>query len=51
MTKPRPFRIDIPQAQLDDLRQRILAARWPEKETVDDWDQGIPLAVVQDYAA
>ncbi|MGQ3179807.1 MAG: epoxide hydrolase family protein [Blastomonas fulva] len=51
MTKPRPFHIDIPQAQLDDLRQRILAARWPEKETVDDWDQGIPLAVVQDYAA
>lgn len=51
MTTPRPFHIDIPQAQLDDLKSRILSARYPERETVDDWDQGIPLATVREYAA
>ncbi len=51
MTTARPFRIDIPQAALDDLKARIRNARLPEKETVDDWDQGIPLATVRDYAA
>jgi pimeloyl-ACP methyl ester carboxylesterase len=43
-----PFRIDIPQADLDDLRARLERTRWPEKETVSDWTQGIPLAFVQD---
>ncbi len=42
----RDFRIDIDQAQLDDLAARLANARLPEKETVDDWDQGIPLAYV-----
>jgi pimeloyl-ACP methyl ester carboxylesterase len=51
MTEIRPFTIDVPQAAIDDLHARILAARWPDKEQVDDWDQGIPLAVVQDFAA
>lgn len=51
MTQPRSFTIDIPQSALDDLNARIRNARLPEKETVDDWDQGIPLAVVKDYAA
>jgi hypothetical protein len=32
----RPFRIDVPEEELDDLRQRIAATRWPEKETVED---------------
>lgn len=50
MNTPRPFRIDTPQAAIDDLHARIRATRWPEKETVDDWDQGIPLSVVQDFA-
>lgn len=50
MTQPRSFTIDIPQSALDDLNARIRNARLPEKETVDDWDQGIPLAVVKDYA-
>ncbi len=49
--KPRPFMIDIPQTQLDDLRARLALTRFPEKETVDDWDQGIPLRYVQDVAA
>src|SRR4051812_10725914 len=43
-----PFRIEIADDQLDDLRTRLRATRWPEAETVDDWSQGIPLAYVQD---
>ena len=38
-----PFRIDIPEADLEDLRQRLRGTRWPEPATVDDWSQGIPL--------
>ena len=48
---PRPFTIDIAQSQLDDLKARLALTRWPEKETVDDWDQGVPLAEAQDIAA
>jgi epoxide hydrolase len=44
----RPFRIDIPEEDLIDLRERLARTRWPEAETVDDWSQGIPLAYVQD---
>jgi pimeloyl-ACP methyl ester carboxylesterase len=44
----RPFRIDIPDAVLTDLRQRLHATRWPDAELVDDWSQGAPLAWVQD---
>ena len=43
-----PFRIDIPDADLDDLRQRLRQTRWPDPETVDDWSQGIPLAYVRE---
>jgi epoxide hydrolase len=43
-----PFRIDVPQADLDDLRQRLRQTRWPEREPVADWSQGIPLAYVRD---
>jgi pimeloyl-ACP methyl ester carboxylesterase len=39
-----PFRLAIPDAALADLRQRLNQARWPERETVDDWSQGVPLA-------
>ncbi len=51
MLQPRPFTIDIPQSQLDDLRARLALTRWPEKETVADWDQGVPLAYARDLAA
>ncbi|MFM0075911.1 epoxide hydrolase [Paraburkholderia sediminicola] len=44
----RPFRVQVPQAQLDDLRRRIAQTRWPDKETVKDDSQGIQLAKVQD---
>jgi pimeloyl-ACP methyl ester carboxylesterase len=42
-----PFRIDVPQAQLDELRRRIAATQWPEAETVADSSQGVPLATMQ----
>jgi pimeloyl-ACP methyl ester carboxylesterase len=43
----RPFRIDIPEAALVDLRRRIAATRWPGKETVADRSQGVQLAKIQ----
>src|SRR5579875_1446995 len=39
-----PFRIDIPEDQLEDLRERLRRTRWPEPETVAGWSQGTPLA-------
>lgn len=39
-----PFTIATPQAALDDLKARLALTRWPERETVDDWSQGVPLA-------
>lgn len=66
MTDVHPFRIDVPDDVLDDLRQRLAATRWPEAETVAadagrakrreidndglDWSQGIPLAYTRDLA-
>lgn len=47
----RAFTIEVPQAALDDLKGRLARTRWPEKETVDDWDQGVPLAYAQELAA
>jgi len=44
----RPFEIHISDKELDDLRRRLGATRWPDKETVDDWSQGTPLAYVKD---
>jgi len=38
-----PFRVAVPQAAIDDLKQRLRMARFPEKETVTDWTQGVPL--------
>jgi pimeloyl-ACP methyl ester carboxylesterase len=46
----RPFTIDVPEADLDDLRARIAATRWPEKENADDLSQGVPLALMQKVA-
>jgi pimeloyl-ACP methyl ester carboxylesterase len=44
----RPFRVHVPQAQLDDLRRRIATTRWPDKQTVNDDSQGIQLSQVQE---
>ncbi len=46
----RPFRVNFPDSDLADLRRRILAARLPERETVADFSQGVPLATVQKLA-
>jgi len=43
-----PFRIAIPDAALQDLRDRISRTRWPEHETVDDWSQGVPIDYLRD---
>jgi pimeloyl-ACP methyl ester carboxylesterase len=46
----RPYQVDIPDEALDDLRRRITATNWPEKETVADQSQGVPLAMIQELA-
>jgi pimeloyl-ACP methyl ester carboxylesterase len=43
-----PFRVEVDPAQIDDLRRRLRATRWPEPETVDDWSQGVPLAYTRE---
>jgi hypothetical protein len=40
----RPSRIDVPQEEIDELRRRVQATRWPDKETVSDRSQGVQLA-------
>jgi pimeloyl-ACP methyl ester carboxylesterase len=49
-TEIRPFQVDVADEALDDLRRRILATRWPEKETVADTSQGVPLALMRELA-
>ena len=46
----RPFHIEFPAQQIDDLRRRIAATRWPSKELVDDRSQGVQLAAAQALA-
>jgi pimeloyl-ACP methyl ester carboxylesterase len=43
----RPFRVNVPESEIIELRRRIVAARLPEKETVTGFNQGVPLATVQ----
>jgi hypothetical protein len=49
-TDIRPLHVDVPEVELTDLRDRINATRWPERETVTDDSQGVPLATMQDLA-
>ena len=49
-TAIRPFNFNFPQAELDDLRNRINATKWPERETVTDASQGVQLATIQKLA-
>jgi pimeloyl-ACP methyl ester carboxylesterase len=44
----RPFRFNVPQDALDDLRHRLSRTRWPDRETPQDWSQGVPLAYMQE---
>jgi pimeloyl-ACP methyl ester carboxylesterase len=49
-TSIRPFRIEFPDEALSDLSRRISATRWPDRETVSDDSQGVPLALMQEVA-
>ena len=46
----RPFRVNVAEAELTELRRRINATKWPERETVTDDSQGVPLAMIQELA-
>jgi pimeloyl-ACP methyl ester carboxylesterase len=46
----RPFRINVSEQDLVDLRRRVLATRWPDRETVPDQSQGVPLATMRELA-
>lgn len=51
MTDIRPFRIAVPDEELADLRGRLSRTRWPDRECVADWSQGIPLDYTRELAA
>src|SRR5580704_5195534 len=42
-----PFEVHVPQAELDDLKKRLAAARWPDRGPAADWSEGVPLAKAQ----
>jgi pimeloyl-ACP methyl ester carboxylesterase len=48
MTDVAPFRIEIPEDALVDLRERLASTRWPEAQTVKDWSQGVPIAYLRE---
>src|ERR1043166_1568768 len=49
-TPIRPFKVNVPEAELTELRRRINATRWPERELVNDISQGVQLATMQKLA-
>jgi pimeloyl-ACP methyl ester carboxylesterase len=49
-TAVRPFRVEVPQQEIDELRRRVAAARWPTRELVADRSQGVQLATMQELA-
>ena len=49
-TAIQPFRIDIPQADLDDLHDRLARTRWPDELPGVDWDRGVPLDYLKELA-
>ncbi len=46
-----PFKIDIPEEVILELKQKLSSTRWPEKETVDDWSQGVPRAYLAELCS
>ena len=50
-TEIRPFQVEVPGADLDDLRQRVAATRWPSRELVDDRSQGVQLSTTRALAS
>ncbi|NBP85385.1 MAG: epoxide hydrolase [Mycobacteriaceae bacterium] len=51
MTDIRPFRIAVPDEEVADLRDRLSRTRWPDRECVSDWSQGVPLDYTRELAA
>src|SRR6185312_11412135 len=49
--EPTPFRIEVPEADLDDLRERLRRTRWPEPATVPGWAQGVPVEHLRELCA
>ena len=49
-TAIRPFQVNVPEAELADLRRRVSATKWPERETVADESQGVQLSTIQKLA-
>jgi epoxide hydrolase len=50
-TEIRPFRVDIPPADLDDLRERLARTRWPDELPGVGWRRGVPLGYLKELAA
>ena len=48
MSDIKPFKINVSINDINDLRARIESTRWPEKETVNDWNQGTPLSYMKE---
>ena len=48
MSKVKKFRIRVPKSALTDLKRRLATSRWPERETVAGWSQGVPLAYMRE---
>ena len=49
-TAIRPFKVNVPEEEITELKRRIKATRWPEKETVSDQSQGVQLGTIQELA-
>ncbi|MBT4495009.1 MAG: epoxide hydrolase [Gammaproteobacteria bacterium] len=49
MTAIRPYKLNIPTSEIDDLKTRLKSARWPEAETVEDWSQGVPIKYHREF--
>jgi epoxide hydrolase len=50
-TEVRPYRIEVPQADLDDLRDRLARIRWPDELPDVGWTRGVPLGYLKQLAA
>ena len=47
----RPFRLDVPQADLDDLRERLARTRWPDELPGTGWEAGVPPGYLKDLVS
>ena len=50
MSNTREFKIEVLEEDIEDLKRRLVSTRWPEKETVEDWTQGIPDAYMRELS-